>query len=153
MDTISETIARAMGTDRPKKPGPLPTARTCMATTLVTFREDQPIREVIRALMRHRISGGPVVDDERHLLGMISEMDCLRSLASGAYDDEPFERGRVVAELMTRRCITVEPYANVYTMAHLFDHYSIRRLPVVDEGVVIGQVSRRDVLRAVEHLY
>lgn len=153
METLQESIARAIGTNRPAKPQPLPTARDCMATTLVTFFEDQPIRDVIKALLKHRISGGPVIDSRRRLRGIISEMDCLRSLASGAYDGEPLLRGRIVRELMSTRCITVEPDANVYTMAHLFSQHSIRRLPVIEHGTLIGQVSRRDVIRAVEHLY
>lgn len=153
MEGISVSIARAMAPDRPAKPEPLPTAQDCMATSLITFRTEQPIRDVIRSLLKHRISGGPVVGEHRLLLGVISEMDCLRALASGAYDGEPFERGRLVGELMTVDCITVDPTCNVYTMAHLFDVHGIRRLPVVQDGILVGQVSRRDVLRTIEHLY
>lgn len=153
METISDSIARAIAPERPLKPAPLPTARDCMATSLVTFRPDQPLRDVIKMLLKHRISGGPVIDGRRRLVGVVSEMDCLRAIASGAYDNEPFERGRLVLEVMSRDCITVEPETNVYTMAHLFGQYAIRRLPVVEDGMLVGQVSRRDVLRAVEHLY
>lgn len=153
METLKDSIARATGADRPKKPAPLPTARDCMATKLIVFRPEDQIGHIIKTLLRHRISGGPVVDGQRRLVGVISEMDCLKAIAGGAYDNQPFERGRVAAELMTRKCITVEPDTGIYFMARLFQKHSIRRLPVLDDGVLVGQVSRRDVLKAVEHLY
>ena len=155
MENINESIARAMQSGRPSpRASELPAARDCMATSLTTFREGQTVREVIQLLLSKRISGGPVLGEDGRLVGMISEMDCLRSIASGAYDNEPFERGHTVAEIMTRDCITIDANADVYTMTQLFDQHSIRRLPVVDEeNFVVGQVSRRDILNAVERNY
>ncbi len=123
-----------------------------MTSKLVTFRPDQTALEAMRSLLKHRISGGPVVEKQRRLVGMFSEIDCLNALASGAYDAEPLQRNRPVGELMTRNCVVIDPTVEVYGMIQLFETHSIRRLPVVEKGVLIGQVSRRDILRELERL-
>src|SRR5690606_25218077 len=115
---------------------------------LITFRQDQPIREVVQVLLAKSISGGPVVENGRHLIGMISELDCMRALAGAAYEGHYTARDRLVRDEMTADSITINPDDNVYTMAHLFETRYVRRLPVVEDGQLIGQVSRRDVLRA-----
>lgn len=154
MENINESIARALQSGRPSvgSVGPL-TARDCMTKSLVVFRKSQTVRDAIQILLHRRISGGPVIDDDDRLLGMVSEMDCLQALASGAYDNEPFELSRLVGEVMRTDCITIEPSADVYTMVQLFAEHAIRRLPVVAEQRVVGQVSRRDILTAIEHRY
>jgi CBS domain-containing protein len=154
MESINESIARAIQSGRPSHaPAQPPMARDCMTTSVVTFREDQTVQEVIRTLLSKRISGGPVVNDDEQVVGMISEMDCLRAVAGGAYNNEPFENGRLVGEVMSKKCVTIEPEATLYTMVHLFDEQKIRRLPVVDGARLLGQVSRRDVLIALERSY
>jgi CBS domain-containing protein len=154
MEDINQSIARGMEAGRPT-PAPVkaPTARDCMTTSLVTFKDDQTVRDVVRLFLSRRISGGPVVDQAGNLVGMISEMDCLRAIAAGAYDNEPFELSRLVAEIMTRKCITVDPGADIYTMTQLFAQHSIRRLPVLEEGALVGQVSRRDILDFIQQTY
>ena len=145
MEDINESIARAIGS-KPGKPPKLPIARDCMATRLITFHEDQHIREVIRVLLAKSISGGPVVNG-RILIGMISELDCMRALAGAAYEGHYTACDRLVRDEMTAECITINPDDNIYTMAHLFETRFVRRLPVFEDGKLIGQVSRRDVLR------
>jgi CBS domain-containing protein len=124
-----------------------------MVRSVKVLAPDQSIRDAIAFLVRHRISGAPVLDAEQRLIGMLSEMDCLRALAAGAYDGEPFESSRVVSDLMTRRCITVSRSTDVYQMAQLFERHAVRRLPVVEADVLLGQVSRRDVLVCVQEKY
>ena len=148
MDDINESIARAIGS-KPAKVPRLPIARDCMTTRLITFRSDQPIREVVKVLLSKGISGGPVVDEGRTLAGMISELDCLRALAGTAYEGHYTARDRLVLDEMTSNVMTISPETNVYTMAHMFETHSIRRLPVVEDDELIGQVSRRDVLRTI----
>jgi CBS domain-containing protein len=131
----------------------LPTAREIMATDLVVFGPDQPLGMVIRTLLGRRISGAPVVGGHGELLGVISEADCLRALASGAYEAEPFESGRRVGDLMSREPVTIDPSLDIYAIAQTFLNHSLRRLPVVEQGKVVGQVSRRDILRAIDDLY
>lgn len=149
MEDINESIARAIGS-KPAKAPRLPTARDCMTTRLITFRPDDPIRNVVKVLLDKRISGGPVMDDKGQLVGMISELDCLRALAGAAYEGHYTARDRSVRDEMSSNIRTVNPGDDVYTMAHLFETHSIRRLPVMEDGKLIGQVSRRDVLREIK---
>jgi CBS domain-containing protein len=153
MESINEGIRAGMRPSAMPQENHLPTARDIMATDLIVFRPTDSIRTVIIALLKHRISGAPVVSEACELVGVISEMDCLRVVASGAYDAQPFEPGRLVQDLMTRDVMTVGPSADIYAIADIFLSNKIRRLPVVEGQRVVGQVSRRDVLRAVEKTY
>ena len=148
MEDINQSIARAIGS-KPAKPPKLPIARDCMTHRLITFRPDQPIREVVKILLSKKISGGPVVEGEHDLVGMISELDCMRALAGTAYEGHYTARDRLVRDEMSKTPFTIGPEDNIYTMAHLFETHLIRRLPVLEDGVLVGQVSRRDVLRAI----
>ncbi len=147
MDTINESIARAMESGRPRHFERPLVARDCMATKVITFHPEQTVKHVMGVLLKCNISGGPVVDDEMRLLGMISEIDCLRTLASGSYDHSDYETDRSVSEMMSRNIVSVSPEEEVFAMVELFARHSVRRLPVVEDGVVVGQVSRRDILR------
>ncbi len=147
MENINESIARAMETGRPKPPDKPLDARTCMTTKLTTFDPKQTVKEVMEVLLKSKISGGPVVEEQRILVGMISEIDCLRALASASYDQSPYQTDRTVLDMMSRNVISVSPDEEVFAMVQLFSKHSIRRLPVVEDGVVVGQVSRRDILR------
>jgi CBS-domain-containing membrane protein len=150
MEDINKSIARAIGS-KPAKTPPLPTARDCMTERLITFHPDQPIREVVKVLLSKNITGGPVLNGDNKLVGMISELDCMRALAGTAYEGHYTARDRLVVDEMSTTCLTVKPDDDVFAMAHLFEKHRVRRLPVLDQGVLIGQVSRRDVLRAIQN--
>ena len=138
--------------DASKVPHRVPDAREIMAVKLVTFTPDMEISKAIRLLLKHRISGGPVVDGQGHLVGMLSELDCLRVLSAGEfYSDDHREEGHV-GDYMNADFRTVEPGVDLYTLAQTFQTHAIRRLPVVEDGTLLGQVSRRDVLRAMDQL-
>lgn len=130
----------------------VPTAREIMSRKLVTFTPEMEIFVAIRTLLKNQISGGPVVDGEGRLLGMLSEVDCLRILSSGEfYSDDHREEGHV-GDYMTVDCRTIEPGVDLYALAQTFQTHAVRRLPVVENGTLVGQVSRRDVLKAMEQL-
>ena len=150
---MKEAIQAGMDPNPTPQPVKLPTAREIMATDLVVFRPDQPLGEVIRTLLGRRISGAPVVGEQGELMGVVSEADCLRALASGAYEAEPFESGRRIGDLMSLRPLTIDPSMDIYAITQIFLNHSVRRLPVIDAGKVVGQVSRRDILRAIDDLY
>ncbi len=119
-----------------------------MARKLITFRPDQPMHDVVDALMKHRISGGPVVNDKNELVGVISEGDCLKEVVKGKYDNMPIFSGHV-EEHMAQNVVTVDPDLNIFEAAKLFLEKRLRRFPVVQDGKLIGQISQKDVMKAV----
>jgi len=128
----------------------VPTARDIMQTSLTTLHPEQPIFEAMRILIKHRISGAPVLDADGKLVGTCSELDCLRILASGEYYRDDHQEEGTVGSIMRTSFESVAPSVDIYTLARLFVACGVRRLPVLEGGELIGQLSRRDVLQAME---
>lgn len=122
-----------------------------MATTLITFRPDQSIFEVIDTLLGNRISGGPVVNENGELVGVISEGDCLKQVVKGKYDNHPNLAG-TVSDYMAVNVTTISPDTNIFEAAKMFLSHRLRRFPVVRDGKIIGQISQKDILRAVSKI-
>lgn len=135
-----------------REPTRIPTARDLMTKRLLTFRPEQTVLEAMGLLLRWQVSGAPVVDASGQLVGVLSELDCLRLLASDGFYVEFEEESALVADYMTRGGRAIPPDLGIYAMAHYFVTGPIRRLPVVEQGELIGQVSRRDVLRGLDAL-
>ena len=127
------------------------TARDVMTTSLVTLRPEIPIFEAIALLLKNSISGAPVTEDGE-LIGILSEHDCLRVLASGDFYSEAAEGG-AVRDYMTEPRRTVRPAEDLYSLAHHFLEERVRRFPVVEGMRLLGQVSRRDVLTGIERMH
>ncbi len=128
---------------------PAMTARDIMATQLVTLSPDADVFEAIAVLLKHKISGCPVVDGERRLLGLFSEKSCMQVVIDAAYEQLPTNR---VDAFMIKNPQTIDEQTDLLSIAQIFLTTSRRRLPVVREGVVVGQVSRRDVIRAAHQM-
>lgn len=122
-----------------------------MATDLITFRPDQEIGEVIQSLMKNKISGAPVLNEKKELVGMISEQDCLRVIIDSVYHNQPISK-QLVRDYMAKDIIAVPIDADVVDVADMFLKYRHRRFPVIENGVLKGQVSKRDILRAASAL-
>ena len=135
-----------------REPNRILTAQDLMTAGLITFRPDQTVLEAIATLTKNGISGGPVVDEEGTLIGILSELDCLRMLASDEFYQEEQEENALVEQFMTREFRTIPPEMGIYAISHYFLTTPIRRLPVVDADRLVGQVSRRDVLRGMEEM-
>ncbi len=118
---------------------------------MVTFKPDQPIQDVIATIVGKKISGAPVLDDQHHLVGMISEKDCLRLIVDQAYHNMPAET-RKVSDYMTPKVQSLSPKTNIVEAAIEFLNSPIRRFPVVENGMLIGQVSRRHILKAAQKI-
>ena len=121
-------------------------ARDVMVRDLITLAPQMVVFDGCDLLLRHQISGAPVVDESHKLLGVFSEKDCLRVLVNAAYEQLPTTR---INAFLQADCQTVEEDTDLLTIAQLFLNNSYRRLPVVRDGKLVGQISRRDVLRAV----
>ena len=120
-----------------------------MTKTLVTFTPETSVLDAIHSLVKHRIAGAPVVDDSGNLIGMLSEFDCMKVALQAGYH-EMF--GGPVSEYMTTDVTTVNAQMSIIDLAQLFAEKGYRRFPVTDKNRLVGQVSRRDVLRALETL-
>ena len=118
-----------------------------MATNLITFKPDDEIGEVIAQLNNHQISGAPVLNDRKELVGIISEQDCLRVIIDSVYHNQPLSK-HFVKNYMQKDLITISVDADVVETANMFLKHRFRRFPVVKDGVLKGQVSKRDILRA-----
>lgn len=123
--------------------------RDYMAGSIVSFKPEMDVLDAIHELVRHRIAGAPVVNDQGELVGMLSELDCLRvSLNAGYYGDW----GGPVADFMTPDVETVDADMNIVDLAQKFIDCGFRRFPVLRNNRLVGQISRRDVLRALTNL-
>lgn len=122
-----------------------------MATSLITFRPEQSIYEVVHTLITLKISGGPVVNDKNELVGVISEGDCLKEVVKGKYHDMPVLSG-TVEEHMARNVVSIPPTMCVFDVAKMFLERRLRRFPVVHDNKLIGQISQKDVMRAMAYI-
>ena len=120
-----------------------------MATQLITFSPEQTIDEVVNILIYKGISGGPVVDSNNKLVGIISEGDCLKQIVKGKYNNHPTLNG-LVREHMVKEVKTLKPNNSILEAAIEFLEQRIRRFPVIDNGKLVGQISQRDVMKAIE---
>jgi CBS domain-containing protein len=130
----------------------VPTAGDIMTRRLVTLRPAMRAVEAAGILLEHNISGAPVIDEQGKLLGLLSEYDCLRAIAAGEYDFDRHDTVVTVEELMTTAVQTIPPEMDLFAIAHEFVNLRVRRFPVVEAGHLVGQVSRRDTLRAAYEL-
>jgi CBS domain-containing protein len=121
------------------------------SSDMITFSPDQDIQEVIDIMIDKRISGAPVLDNQRRLVGIISEKDCLKVMVDQAYHNLPMSN-RKVSDYMTEKVKTLSPASDVVEAADEFLNTPIRRLPIVENGVLLGQVSRRDILKAAKNI-
>ena len=118
-----------------------------MITRLITLTRDMDVYFAIGLLLKNRISGAPVIDDDNNLVGILSKKDCLRIFANGSFYDMP---GGPVSKFMTDVVPTVKPNSDLFSVADVFLQHNFRRMPVVEGKKLVGQISRRDVLRAIQ---
>lgn len=116
----------------------------------VKIKPDEDIFEAIHLILVHRLSGLCVVDDSMNMLGVLSEMDCLKAVLSSVYNYSPQVAGRV-SDFMTKDVVSVKIDDNIVDVASDMLKHKHRRRPVIDEdGKLLGQVSCRRLLRAVK---
>jgi CBS domain-containing protein len=137
-------------------------AKDIMTVNVISVSEDSPIHEVVGLLLKYRISAVPVVDDERKVVGIVSEGDLLRPEgASRAGTKRPWwleavfagqtvayekAHGRTAGAVMTRNVFTVDDDTPLNEIAELLEHHHIKRVPVLSGGRLAGIVSRANLL-------
>jgi CBS domain-containing protein len=123
--------------------------RNYMAGHLVTFKPEMEVMDAIHELVKQRIAGAPVIDDKGDLVGMLSELDCMKvALNAGYYGDW----GGPVADYMSTSVESVDAEMNIVDLAQKFLDSGFRRFPVLRNNRLVGQISRRDALRALSEL-
>jgi CBS domain-containing protein len=125
------------------------TARDMMVSNLITLSPDMDVLDAIDVLLRHRISGAPVVDRDGHFLGVFSERSCMQFVVDAAYEQLP---SNVLMSFVDTDPPTIDEETDLLTIAQTFVDSSCRRLPVIDDhGRLSGQISRRDIMRAIRN--
>ncbi len=123
------------------------TVRDYMTRHLLTFHVDTDLFSAIDRLLEHRVHAAPVVDEHGHLVGLLSADDCLKTIIDGAYYEEV---GGTVGASMLREVLSISPETDIMKACELLVRDGRRCLPVVENGHLVGQVSRHDLLRAVK---
>ena len=124
-------------------------ARDYMTRHLITLTPDMEVMHAVGIFVERQISGAPVLDPTGNLLGMLSEKDCMRvALSAGYYG----EWGGRVAEYMHAPVATIDADMPIVEVAQLFAERVYRRYPVLEDARLVGQISRSDVLRALQQL-
>jgi CBS domain-containing protein len=149
------------------------TVGALMTTAVITFKPTDTIQHVVETMRTQRISGAPVIDEQRRVIGVISEADIMKLTASVPFPVidplNPFpvfsittylrEVKRIPEEItalfegevkdaMTRKPVTISPDASIAEAARLMHKNDFNRLPVVDaEGKLVGLIARDDIIR------
>jgi CBS domain-containing protein len=141
-------------------------ARDVMVSPVITVKPSSTVKEVARIFIDRRISAAPVVDDQGKLVGIVSEGDLLHRSEAGTErkraswlmlltgnDTLAAEyvkaHARKVADVMTRKVVTATPDTPLHEIASILEKNSIKRVPIVRDGQLVGLVSRANLLQAV----
>jgi CBS domain-containing protein len=121
--------------------------RDYMSTDVIVVSPKTDILSAVHLFVERDISGAPVVDAAGGLVGILTERDCITVALHAGYFAE---LGGQVQEYMSDPVETVAPDENLMDVAERLCHSRFRRYPVVEGGKLVGLISRRDVLRALE---
>ena len=116
-----------------------------MVADVITVDPDMEILRATQLLIRHDISGAPVLDKHGRLIGVLTERDCMRVAVQAGYHGVP---GGQVRDYMNATPVSVGPEDSILEVAEKFISEGYRRYPVLDGGRLVGVISRREVMRA-----
>ena len=120
-----------------------------MDKSFITLSPDIDVYQAIDIFLKKNITGAAVVDQKKRLLGILSEKDCLRILVHDAYSNLP---SGIVADYMTRDVVTISPSLDIFSTADMFFTHTFRRLLIVENSKLVGQITRRDLLRVIQRI-
>jgi len=134
-------------------------AKKIMAQPAITVTPDMPIYDAVRLLTARNLSALPVVDEDLHLQGMLSEKDVLHLLyehedisnklvSDLLYEHQDFSN-KVVSDFMTPEVISFDVSDNLIDLCDCFETHRIRRVPITENGQLAGMVGRSDVINAI----
>ncbi|MBF89027.1 MAG: CBS domain-containing protein [Candidatus Marinimicrobia bacterium] len=120
-----------------------------MVKELITFTPETLIGYAINSLIRNKISGAPVIDRNANLVGLLSEKDCLHTLLESSYYNNLSGH---VQDYMSKKLTTIDINDNINEVAQKFIDLRFRRFPVLENGKLVGQISRRDILKVINSI-
>ncbi len=141
-------------------------ARDVMVSPVITVKPNATVKEVAGLLLRHRVSALPVVDDAGKVIGMISEGDLMRRADLGTERHRAWwlaalfaeeaalaaeyvkAHSRKVVDIMSKRVIAASPDTPLNEIAGLLERHSIKRVPIIENGALVGIVSRANLIQA-----
>ena len=144
-------------------------AKDVMTSPVISVLEETAVHDIVRLLLKHRISAVPVVDQSEHVVGIVSEGDLLSppgALPDGTYTKQAwwlaammlggsldFDKlhGRTAGEVMTRRVFAVDEATQLAEIAQLLEKRHIKRVPVLNAGRLVGIVSRANLLHGLSN--
>ena len=121
-----------------------------MSKNVVALAPEMEILQAVHELIENDISAAPVLNKHGRLVGIFSERDCMQVAMHGDYHGMP---AGLVEDFMSSNPQWVSPEQSILTLADLFINGRFHRYPVVDNGRLVGVISRRDVMRAMGKYY
>lgn len=119
-----------------------------MTSRPVALPATMTVAEAVELLLEKKQTGGPVLDDNKKVVGFLSEQDCIRQMIESSYYRE---RVCKVFEIMKTEVLTVKPYDSVLDLAQLMTKQKPKIYPVVDDdGCLVGAIDRSSVLKALD---
>lgn len=119
--------------------------RDFMAEHYATVNPEQSLATAVRTILEYHQSAAPVVDAQQQLVGVLSEADCMRATLLEGYFNEGVA---LVKDQMSAGLDTVSPDEELSSVSDMFLKNSRRMMPVVEAGILVGIVSRQDILKA-----
>lgn len=110
-----------------------------MVTDVITARRDTPVYEAVEAMVKHNITGMPVVNDDMEMVGILSEKDVLTLLYT--IDDEA-----KVEDFMTKKLVSFDQEESILEVTDCFVKNNFRRVPVTHKGKLVGIISRKNLV-------
>lgn len=121
-------------------------ARDYMQNRPITFKADMMVQAAVEKFLNSHQLGGPVVDDKGHLLGWISEQDCIAVMLKEAYHCEQVAQ---VKDVMRKEVLTVGPDTSILALAEMMLGQKPKIYPVVEKGKLLGVINRHNVMQAI----
>lgn len=135
-----------------------------MTTPVITIGPNAPFKEIVSVMLQHAVGGLPIVDDKRRLLGILTKADLLPNVQTTQPESIPWRRpswraeqiadwhgrvgGATAGDLMTKDVVTAGEETAIHQLGQLMLSHGINRLPIVKDGILVGIVTRTDILKS-----
>jgi len=116
-----------------------------MKPVIVHFSPSTSVEEVVKILVKNKLVGAPVLDENKQLIGFITEKDCLKQMINDSYYSQDHQ---VAQDIMREKPLSVSPNASIIELAEEMLGPRPKLYPVVDNNQVVGIITRADVLKA-----